>query len=322
RFPEAGVRHLFDPHSDHTPILVKLDFAPPTPQRNKPFRFQAAWLTHEEFEPFLANSWRSDVGHLESLSQLVGKLGDWNKMVFGHIFAWNKSLWRQLEQIQDRISTRPSQVSIQLECDLREKLEEDNRNTRYYHLLTIIRRRMNNIQALQNANDVWVSDPTALELLVRDYFVAPTRLTRTQIEYLPILWGTRAICWHGMLSPSPRARIRQPSLSLVGGLFRGQVPYGLVSSVANTAVVGLTRICLLIHATPLEFGVVLTTRPLISSIGVLLARSDLKILRGDNPSLANPGIWRKLWKVQTQERARFFLYLMAHDCILINAKRC
>lgn len=48
-FPEAAVTHLPRIGSDHSPILVTCKVNR-HPQGPKPFRFQAAWLTHPSFK--------------------------------------------------------------------------------------------------------------------------------------------------------------------------------------------------------------------------------------------------------------------------------
>lgn len=49
RFSRALVKHLPAVQSDHTPLLISHDGFAPLEVLNKPFCFQAAWMTHEKF---------------------------------------------------------------------------------------------------------------------------------------------------------------------------------------------------------------------------------------------------------------------------------
>ncbi|KAL8153088.1 LOW QUALITY PROTEIN: hypothetical protein V2J09_010848 [Rumex salicifolius] len=104
RFPVAVVRHLSVLHSDHSLILVKLSSSQPTLQ---------------------TTTWRNDINLQGTLSHLATHLCDWNRRVFDNIFAKKCNLWRQLEQAQNRLSSGPSCVIIQLERTICEKLEEE-----------------------------------------------------------------------------------------------------------------------------------------------------------------------------------------------------
>ncbi|KAL8142445.1 hypothetical protein V2J09_015477 [Rumex salicifolius] len=169
RFLDAKVRHLSSPHSDHLPLLINLNHITTQPILSRSFRFQAAWFSHKNFGAFLASTWRFDLCLCESLKLLASDLSIWNKQ----IFARKRNLWRQLEQVQGRFSNKPLRNALLLEQTLKIKLEEvlhqeqllwfqksrvaflvdGNRNTRFYHLTTVIRRRLNKIPSLQNENE-------------------------------------------------------------------------------------------------------------------------------------------------------------------------
>ncbi|KAK4279552.1 hypothetical protein QN277_011317 [Acacia crassicarpa] len=52
-FPNAVVSHLPFYKSDHRPLLLRLDTAAGQPRPNRPFRFIAVWVLHEQFEEFV-----------------------------------------------------------------------------------------------------------------------------------------------------------------------------------------------------------------------------------------------------------------------------
>ncbi|KAL8142510.1 hypothetical protein V2J09_015542 [Rumex salicifolius] len=141
-------------------------------------------------------------------------LSDWNHKVFGNIFRRKRNLWRQLERVQLRLSTHPTRVVIYMESMIKEKLEtvlnqeqllwfqksrvgfliDGDRNTKFYHLTTVIRRHANRILALQNDNGEWIYEPEALENLVQDYFARlftdenlPPRAFEHPMQHSPFL---------------------------------------------------------------------------------------------------------------------------------------
>ncbi|OMP03548.1 Endonuclease/exonuclease/phosphatase [Corchorus olitorius] len=72
QFPEATVFHLPRTRSDHCPLLLDTEGqVRPTPEL-KPFRFEAAWMSHENFAEFLEMRWEGNQGPMtEKLKQAV-----------------------------------------------------------------------------------------------------------------------------------------------------------------------------------------------------------------------------------------------------------
>lgn len=60
RFEEGSVKHLPKCGSDHCPIILSTCGFAPIPNSLKPFRFQAAWLTHKEFDKFMTSNWDNE----------------------------------------------------------------------------------------------------------------------------------------------------------------------------------------------------------------------------------------------------------------------
>lgn len=190
RFADASIHHLLAPYSDHLPILIRLAGVFASIPINRPFRFQAAWLLHEGFEPFIRDNWKLDLALNSALSGLTEDLLVWNKKVFGNIFKKMRSLWNRLEGIKRMMMMSPSNGLIKLERklarSLNEVLEEEqmlwlqksrtdflldgDRNTRFFHLSTIIRRKVNHVLALKNDDGEWEERPAALESLALEYF--------------------------------------------------------------------------------------------------------------------------------------------------------
>ncbi|RHN77611.1 putative RNA-directed DNA polymerase [Medicago truncatula] len=158
---------------------------------NRPFRFEAAWLTHISFHTFLNNKWIRGRDFLNLLHDLTPNLKEWNQEVFGNIFKRKRELLSRLNGIQNSPRYGYSNFLDSLEKDLQNQLAttlyqeeclwfqksrsqwiaDGDRNTKYYHSQTIVRRRKNKILTLRDNEGGWVDDPDHLKNIVRDYYV-------------------------------------------------------------------------------------------------------------------------------------------------------
>ncbi|KAL2922450.1 Protein YABBY 2 [Bienertia sinuspersici] len=86
RFDQASMKHLPTIQSDHCPLLISSNGFAPLSSINKPFRFQAAWMTHENFQEFIQSNWASNSPLIPALEALSNDLQQWNKEVFHNIF--------------------------------------------------------------------------------------------------------------------------------------------------------------------------------------------------------------------------------------------
>ncbi|XP_021730835.1 uncharacterized protein LOC110697764 [Chenopodium quinoa] len=150
----------------------------------KPFRFQAAWIKQEKFEEFVSASWDNTAPLFPFLKEFAQKLNHWNKVHFYNIFRKKYELWARLEGIQKALKAGAPMHILKLEEKLKKEmldiLEQEeifwfqksrdaeaicdgDRNTRFFHLSTIIRRRRNRIETLKDSNDEWVTDPTQVK---------------------------------------------------------------------------------------------------------------------------------------------------------------
>ncbi|CAL1372533.1 unnamed protein product [Linum trigynum] len=115
---------------------------------------------------------------------------DWNATTFGNVKQKKKRLMARLKGVEHRLATcfTPglAKLHTKLETELDKILEQEEliwfqrsrddwvkfgeRNTAYFHQQVNIRRRYNKIEALQDENGNWVSDPQALAMLVFSFF--------------------------------------------------------------------------------------------------------------------------------------------------------
>lgn len=118
------------------------------------------------------------------------ELDRWNKEVFGNIFARKKRLLRQLQGISAQMVTSRApllearqhaiwkeyeqvlgQEEISWFLKSRSKwLAYGDRNSKYFHGITAIRRRKNKVEAIQDDEGCWISNKEELEKYVTLYF--------------------------------------------------------------------------------------------------------------------------------------------------------
>ncbi|KAG7591715.1 Zinc finger CCHC-type [Arabidopsis thaliana x Arabidopsis arenosa] len=190
KWQEALVTHLPFLSSDHAPLYVQLC---PDVRRNpgkRPFRFEAAWLSHGGFKGLLDNSWKRDLSTPQALYGLQIILKKWNKEVFGDIQQKKDKLVGEIKAVQNLIELNQTDDLLRKEETLIKEfdvvLEQEelvwfqksrekwialgDRNTKYFHTSTIIRRSRNRVEMLKNEEGRWSSDQIELEKLAVDYY--------------------------------------------------------------------------------------------------------------------------------------------------------
>lgn len=118
RFKGATVKHIVMISSDHAPLLITTD-EETTRQRKKFFKFQAQWLSHEDFEDVIKKHWMKNVPVIDNVKKVVDALTQWNKVVFGNIHHRKKILLARIEGIQKSIMNKPANGLLKLEKRLR-----------------------------------------------------------------------------------------------------------------------------------------------------------------------------------------------------------
>lgn len=189
QFDRARMRHLLAVQSDHNPILISPNEFAPLHDLNRPFKFQATWLTHEHFQEFLKDKWNPNNPLVPALANLAHELKNWNKEVFGNIFHQKKRLLARIVGVQTALSSHKERRLLKLEARLRRELDEilereevlwyqksriewisnGDRNTSFFHLSTIARRWRNSIMAIQDDSGCWLHDKTHVKHLLVDF---------------------------------------------------------------------------------------------------------------------------------------------------------
>lgn len=121
---------------------------------------------------------------------LTAALKNWNDNVFGNIFKRKRKLLNRLAGIQNCMDRGTNPFLLNLEAgiikeyeELRDQeatfwhqksrdqwLKDGDRNTKFCHLTTLIRRRRNKIVGLYDDNDVWTTDCTSMKTIAVNYF--------------------------------------------------------------------------------------------------------------------------------------------------------
>ncbi|XP_021757503.1 uncharacterized protein LOC110722546 [Chenopodium quinoa] len=190
RFDKASMKHLTAIHSDHCPIFISPNGFVPLQATHCPFRFQAAWMSHENFREFVDKSWEKNAPLIPALANLSSKLQNWNRNTFGNVYKQKRMLMARIGGIQKNLATRVDRGLIKLELKLRRDLDEilereemiwyqksriawlkdGDRNTTFFHLSTIVRRWKNKVAALKNNEGQWLHDKLDIQENIVEYF--------------------------------------------------------------------------------------------------------------------------------------------------------
>ena len=158
-----------------------MDTNPEDSFAHRPFRFEAAWVRDNECNDVVEKAWNEKVGGL-ALVKLCKKqvatrsaIRKWNKEVFRHCQAKINKLMDRITNIQKNTPFEDNdraEKALQVElsewlerCEILWKqksrelwLKEEDRNTKLFHLSTIIQRRYNNIDAIRSDDGSWVTN--------------------------------------------------------------------------------------------------------------------------------------------------------------------
>ncbi|PNY13870.1 ribonuclease H [Trifolium pratense] len=208
KFPEATVEHLVRRHSDHNPIYLRCSNVM-LGHEDRPFRFQAAWFTHNEYPNLVRNTWNRDRGNIAHCLQNVAKESTtFNKEVFGNIFARKKEVEARLRGIQRALEDIDSANLLRLQKGLLDEYDNilfqeetlwyqksrenlirlGSRNTSFFHAQSIIRRKRNKIHGIKLSSGEWCTDPEIIKSEAQKFF-KELFCTNQQASSNTILWN-------------------------------------------------------------------------------------------------------------------------------------
>ncbi|XP_072087303.1 uncharacterized protein [Arachis hypogaea] len=173
-------------------IAKRLDRACfPIKKGNRPFRFQAAWATHPDYKAIVQKSWDStDFGIHRKLLGVQEASLEFNSTVFGNIFIKKRELEGYLNRIQRKMEADDDPILKHKEEELRAEynivlaqeellwyqkskdqwVRYGDRNTSFFHMQTIPRRKSNKVHGLLVSDGSWSDDPKVLQREVVHFF--------------------------------------------------------------------------------------------------------------------------------------------------------
>ncbi|XP_061365687.1 uncharacterized protein LOC133308973 [Gastrolobium bilobum] len=189
-FPHRVVSHLPFYSSNHRPLLLWEGQPNYNSHGNRPFRFLAAWLTHDNFSELVRSTWEEENDWTSASNLFRNKAGRWHRDCFREDANQKANLHARLNGIDRSLSQHPSHALERLQRELWSKLnfiylrEEltwfqwsranwlvyGDRNSRVFHSTTVARRRRNRIDALKNDAGDWIGDPSILMTKAVDFF--------------------------------------------------------------------------------------------------------------------------------------------------------
>jgi hypothetical protein len=149
----------------------------PHPVAPKHFRFESAWLLDETYKNMLRQCWKGDRDIVSNLINVESGLKVWNFQNFSQVLTKKKEFMVRLAGIQRSMQAGNNSGGLRrlenkLQNDLSVILKKEelmwhqrsrakwvtdgDRNTKYYHLKTVTRRRKNNILMLKDENGNWI----------------------------------------------------------------------------------------------------------------------------------------------------------------------
>ena len=189
-FPRAVIYHLGEINSDH--CLLILDSNPVNHFSLCPFRFEAAWVQDPRCTEVVRLSWnRVFIGsHVVKLCHkqktIANALKKWNKEEFGFYQTRINDLMKLIKEIQSReVSSTNARLEANLQGELNEWLTRNDtlwkqksreiwlrngdRNTKFFHLSTIIHRRQHSIDAIIADSRDWIIDKKDIDIRINSY---------------------------------------------------------------------------------------------------------------------------------------------------------
>ncbi|KAL4347003.1 hypothetical protein GQ457_17G006580 [Hibiscus cannabinus] len=189
QFASSEVTHLQQLGSDHRPIMLSL-FSNVEERCPRPFRFLDAWSEHPEFPTVVSNSWSKEKSMGENIFSFQKICNIWNRNSFGHIGRKKRRLLARIRGIEMALERGRSARLEELDCALKAELctvldqEESmwsqksrnkwfqlgDRNTKYFHAVTMARRKRNTIRRLRLGEGDWCDDTTTLQSAAGNFY--------------------------------------------------------------------------------------------------------------------------------------------------------
>lgn len=188
-FTEASVTHLPRISSNHCPLPFNLSNSYPS-RLDRPFRFEKMWLSHPGFCRVVEDAWDCSPSLNLAISSFKTLASSWTREIFGNLFAKKRKIFARISGLEKALAIRPSAFLVSLEKELSFEYigilnqEEDfwvlksridwqilgDRNTAFFHIKTITRRKHNKIRCLQDNMGNWVdSEDQIIDIILNGF---------------------------------------------------------------------------------------------------------------------------------------------------------
>ncbi|XP_073019412.1 uncharacterized protein [Primulina eburnea] len=152
----------------------------------------AAWLTHSDFQNEIQHEWQDQRMLKDNVISLANVLTELKSATFGNIHKRKRELIARIDGVQRILGHQPRHRLLKLDAKLRRELDkvleqeellwyqksrEDwivsgDRNTKFYHASTMVRRSKNKIEALMEENGDWITEEDRLKIKVQDFYTS------------------------------------------------------------------------------------------------------------------------------------------------------
>ena len=186
---EASLFALANKISDHTPLSLSLINDHPLV---KPFRSINAWFSHPRFIKFVREEWRNmgSIDVTRKLEALQKPIRKWNKEVFANIDTTIRRLEEDQSRTQQKIDegqgdefdfARVAAIETHLNMWMDRKasywkqmardkwFKSGDMNTRYYHAVTLSKRRAKRIEQIRSGGRVF-KKPRAIKVELLKFY--------------------------------------------------------------------------------------------------------------------------------------------------------
>lgn len=162
---------------------------------------------------------------------LIRHLQQWNSKTLGHLRKRKARILSRLAGIQKALCNGPNPFLSRLELSLIDEfnclleqealfwqqksqiqwLQEADRNTKFFHMTTVICKRRNKIERLRNKEGVWVEDAAQMKGLAITYFAnlfSQSSCLPTDIIIPNLFPRVNSLDLHGLLRPATAEEIK------------------------------------------------------------------------------------------------------------------
>ena len=191
RFTEAKTTVLYSFKSDHKALLLTMEVSHCSVAFERPFRFVASWLLHNDFNEFMKRVWDKNLSWSQNVNVFTQQVEVWKTEVYGHVGRRKKQILARLDGISRSLKNQGSWSSLsQLQKELWQELEtlilqEDimwaqkarcewfylgDKNSKYFHRRANARRRINRIEALKGEDEEWIFDVDQIKNVAVNFY--------------------------------------------------------------------------------------------------------------------------------------------------------